>query len=96
MIREIAVYLSLFLIVVGTVGGTFIKNYYVRLHFLGISDTIGIVTLLAILAVSTANHVVYALLALLILIQGPAVTHLLARGAMKSKVKIEEERWDRK
>lgn len=96
MIEETVVYLSLFLIVIGTIAGTFVKNYYVRLHFLGISDTVGITTLFAVLAIFNPNHIVYALLAFLTLIQGPAITHILARGAMKSKIKIEEERWDRK
>ncbi len=93
VIQNILIYLSLFLIVIGTIGGVFLKNYYVRLHFVGISDTIGGATLLLTFAFFSPHHLVYLLLGTLILVQGPAITHLLARGAVKAKINVEEKRW---
>ncbi len=86
-------FFAVFLMVLGTLIGTFAKNYYVRLHFLGVSDTLGAVTLLTTLAVFSDHHFAYAFLSFLVLFQGPALTHLLARGAVNAKVKMEKERW---
>ncbi len=79
--------------VIGTVAGTFLKNYYVRLHFIGISDTIGAATLLLTFAVFSNHHLEYLFLFFLILLQGPAITHILARGAVRTRINVEEERW---
>lgn len=93
MIRDILIYFSISLMIVGSVAGTFLKNYYVRLHFIGISDTIGATTLLLTFAVFSSHHLEYLFLSFFILLQGPAVTHILARGAVKAKINVEEKRW---
>ncbi len=93
VVKNAMIYFSLFLIVTGTIGGVFLKNYYVRLHFVGISDTIGGATLLLTLAFFSQHHIIYLLLGILILVQGPAITHILARGAVKAKINVEEKRW---
>ncbi len=87
---------ALFLMASGTIIGTFAKNYYVRLHFLGISDTVGSATLLATLGIFSEHHWPYFLLLFLVILQGPALTHLLARGAVSAKVPMEKRRWSSK
>ena len=93
IIKIFLVGLSLIFMLVGTLGGTFIKNYYVRLHFTSVADTVGGGTLLVTLAIFSSHHFTYLLLAAIVIAQGPAVTHLLARGAVHSRIKMEEEKW---
>lgn len=85
--------LSLFFIIVGTIAGTFMKNYYVRLHFMSIADTIGGATLFTTFGIFSQHHFAYFLLAFVLIAQGPAITHLLARGAVHSRINVEEKRW---
>ncbi len=93
MVEKVLVVFSLFLVIVGTLGGTFMKNYYVRLHFLSVADVIGAGTLLITFGIFSSHHFVYFVLAVVIVLQGPAITHLLARGAIHDKIKVEEEKW---
>jgi len=93
MIEKALIIFSLFLITVGTLGGTFMKNYYVRLHFLSIADIVGAATLLITFGVFSSHHVIYFVLATVIVLQGPAITHLLARGAIHDKIGVEEDKW---
>lgn len=93
VIQNILIYFSIVLMIIGTVAGTFLKNYYVRLHFIGISDTVGAATLLFTLTIFSAHHLEYLFLFFLVLLQGPAITHILARGAVRTKINVEEKRW---
>ncbi|WP_456400896.1 cation:proton antiporter [Mesoaciditoga sp.] len=93
IIKGILIWFSLFLIIVGTLAGTFMKNYYVRLHFLSVADVIGAGTLLIAFGIFSSHHFIYFVLAVVIVLQGPAITHLLARGAIHDKIKVEEEKW---
>ncbi|WP_036226205.1 monovalent cation/H(+) antiporter subunit G [Mesoaciditoga lauensis] len=93
IIKGILIGFSLFLIIVGTLAGTFMKNYYVRLHFISVADTVGGATLLITFGIFSSHHFAYLLLAAVVILQGPAITHLLARGAIHDKINVEEDRW---
>ncbi len=97
MISLVIGIIGMFFLCVGTLGGVVSKNYYVRLHFFGLSDTIGAFTLLMAFALASRNDWFwYLILGLLLLFQGPVITNLLAKGAAKSGIRIEEEKWHSK
>lgn len=94
MISIIIGIIGMLFICAGTLGGVTSKNYYVRLHLFGLSDTIGPFTLLVALAAAAGKEWFwYLILGFILLIQGPVITNILAKGAAKAGIRIEEERW---
>ncbi|MCD6239163.1 MAG: hypothetical protein DRP50_05645 [Thermotoga sp.] len=94
MISIVIGIIGMLFICVGTLGGVTSKNYYVRLHLFGLSDTIGSFTLLVALATTAGKEWFwYLILGFILLIQGPVITNILAKGAAKAGIRIEEEKW---
>jgi len=85
----ILVSLGTFLFFVGTVGLLRLPDFYTRLHAIGKCDTLGLVLILAGLAVYegfSISSVKLLFIAGFVLIANPTATHALAKAALRAKL----------
>ncbi|MDN5343180.1 MULTISPECIES: monovalent cation/H(+) antiporter subunit G [Oceanotoga] len=89
MISNILFYLGMILIIIGTYGMIRMKDFYSRIQAVGISDTVGIFTILISLMIKNPEHISkLIIISILLLITSPVISHLLAFGASKSDIKV--------
>jgi len=89
MIADILFYIGIFFLFVGSIGMLIMKDFYSRVQASGISDTIGIFTILLSFMIKNPSNIgKLVLIALLIIIIEPVISHILAWGASRSDIKV--------
>ncbi|MDI6862567.1 MAG: monovalent cation/H(+) antiporter subunit G [Pseudothermotoga sp.] len=84
--RDVLIILGAVLSLYGTVGLIKAKNNVQRLHFLGVSDTIGAALMMIGVMLSWTEQIPRISLVLLVsLITGPLVTHVVAKMYVRRK-----------
>ncbi|MGM0640737.1 MAG: monovalent cation/H(+) antiporter subunit G [Thermotogota bacterium] len=89
MIGDILFYIGIFFFMVGSIGMLTMKDFYSRVQASGIADTIGIFTILLSFMIKNPDNIAkLVLIALLIIIIEPVISHILAWGASRSDIKV--------
>lgn len=89
MIADILFYVGIFFFFIGSIGMLTMKDFYTKVQSSGISDTIGIFTILLSFMIKSPNNIgKLVLIALLIIIIEPVISHILAWGASRSDIKV--------
>ena len=93
MIADILFYVGIFFFFIGSIGMLTMKDFYTRVQASGIADTIGIFTILLSFMIKNPDNIgKLVLIALLIIIIEPVISHILAWGASRSDVKVGEKK----
>ena len=89
MIGDILFYVGIFFFIVGSIGILTMKDFYSRVQASGIADTIGVFTILLSFMIKNPDNIAkLVLIALLIIIIEPVISHILAWGASRSDIKV--------
>lgn len=91
MISDILIVVGGILILLGSIGMLNQKDLYTRIQFGGISDTVGIFTVLIGLALKIQSEIFRLLIiGILILLIGPVLSHAIAHSAAQSGFKVRD------
>lgn len=91
MVSNILIILGGIFILLGSIGMLNQKDLYTRIQFGGISDTVGIFTVLIGLALKSQNEIFrFAIIGILILLIGPVLSHAIAHSAAQNNVKVRD------
>ncbi|BBE32070.1 hypothetical protein OSSY52_22110 [Tepiditoga spiralis] len=89
MIADILIIFGLFLFITGSLGFFTMKDIFSQIQAVGISDTVGLFTIVIAFIIKYPEEIGRLLLiGILTLILNPVISHVIAQGASESGLKI--------